>query len=79
MVVTSKYSNVVFVLYSCRCINILHNARLISDRVRWLSPDHMARFARSFFRFCGRRKNGLRPQKRPDFGMVSVGILSVCS
>ena len=21
----------------------------------------------SFFRFCGRRKNGLRPQKRPDF------------
>ena len=33
MVVTSKYSNIVFVLYCRRRINILHNAR-ISDRVR---------------------------------------------
>jgi len=32
-----------------------------------LWTNAMARFARLIFRFCGRRKNGLRPQKRPDF------------
>ena len=67
MVVTSKYSNVVFVLYSCRCINILHNARLISDRVRWLSPDHMARFARLIFSFLRAAQKRASPAKTAGF------------